>query len=983
MSQKSRTALAISLGIVLSASAFAQSPRMRIVGGAEPYRHVFTQGQGARPLHAALIEDHIVRLKGRAWLSLEFSGVTLGEGSRLEVESLRDGQKQIFGRNDEVKQTAYFNGDAVRVRLWAGPGTTKNGFTIQRVFANSQQVAGPQTLCGIDNRLPSGDKRVARILVKFKGSSRIHVCTAFLISEWNCFATAGHCLANIETLRAQFNVPLSTATGAIQHPPVKDQYAGPVTFAFQNAGKGKDWGLFTTKKNQQTGLYPGKAQGGFFPLAPTRPTKTLLVTGYGRDKTPAARNHTLQWSPGPLSGLVGTELRYAVDTEPGSSGSPVHGTSSLVYAIHTHGGCGTLGYNSGTWVTNALFIAARKKICVPPREPDLSAVTFADNSGGTFKAGQSYTLTSRIKNVGFAPSPLLISGYYLSDNSTISTADRLLKPFRTKALNPGETHATGENVRMPTDLKPGTCWAGVFADNNGTLAELSETNNTKASAARKCVNNLPDLIVDLFQADKNLVWPGLVVKTTTRICNKGFAAAGPAQHGIFLSDDATISTSDTLLGSFPTAAILPNFCQLVVKNVTMPTRLRIGKCWLGAHADHVKAMTEVSETNNTKSLAVQCGRQPLPDLVITNMTVNTTRWQTGSLYTGHLTLGNIGATADAPPTRTRIVLSPDADISLRDRSLMVLVTPRIAPKSSVQLKFQVRIPNDAKPGICYIGAIADSSQAVVELREDNNTRAVRGTCFVGKPDLVISKFIRTPPVVNAGSVVVATVETRNAGTGPTGAASVTGIYLSGDTTITTNDVFLGSYPVPNLAPLATTSVTKNYQVPFCASGSLHLGAIADAKSAIAESDETNNTASATQVVNRYQGSGKRIEWRGPKLDNMNGPMTTTDARFPKGKAFSAKMCIAAPKDGGKFAICIWSTSAPAFAFDLWSNISLLLANSPILPNWVQLLPPTGFGSAEINMPNPGLPPMTLYTHLAIVGGGFSWGDNVLRMQIMP
>ena len=60
--------------------------------------------------------------------------------------------------------SSYFNGDALRVRMYAGPLSKRNQFSIKTVGVSKVPAAGPATICGADDRTLSTDRRVARIV---------------------------------------------------------------------------------------------------------------------------------------------------------------------------------------------------------------------------------------------------------------------------------------------------------------------------------------------------------------------------------------------------------------------------------------------------------------------------------------------------------------------------------------------------------------------------------------------------------------------------------------------------------------------------------------------------------------------------------------------------------------------------------------------------------------------------------------------------
>lgn len=308
----------------------------------------------------AVVWSTVVTVPAAAWLRLRYSGIALagarapgGDGSFLRLTSLLDGrfQTQHLVHVAQWQDTsAYFNGDSVLVELLASPGTGPNRLIVGEAIAGPALPAGRDTICGpVDDRVLSNDPRIGRLDPVG--------CTAWQLDDCaRCFLTAGHCSGgSMQVL--EFNVPLSTATGAIVHPGPQDQYAVDVTSVQSNGGgaPGNDWAYFGVYPNSTTGLTPFQASNGqAFTLLAATPGATgqpLRVTGYGVVAAPVSPTweQVQKTHAGPYSAITGTRIDYQTDTTGGNSGSPafLDGTN-LAIGIHTHGGCNTSGANSGT-----------------------------------------------------------------------------------------------------------------------------------------------------------------------------------------------------------------------------------------------------------------------------------------------------------------------------------------------------------------------------------------------------------------------------------------------------------------------------------------------------------------------------------------------------------------------------------------------------------------------------------------------------------
>lgn len=315
-----------------------------------------------------LIWSGIQRKPGAMWMRLHFDiGVLSGEYGDAEVTRLvligmDDGAVQILDGldlNQWSMGSAYFNGDAVQVRLYAAPGMGPS-----RVRVASIEHGEPgfldRSICGsVDDRVLATDPASARLLPAN--------CTAWLVNDLAYgMLTAGHCVPTPGTV-VQFNVPLSTIGGSMRHPPPQDQYAVDPSSVQTQTGAiatGNDWSFFGVFENPNTWLSPLAAQGFSYRASPTLPPvdgRTVRVGGYGSVilPKPLTYNFTYTTHSGDYVGSTGNTVRYTADTTGGNSGSAVIDESSgLAIAIHTSGGCNSTGGNKGTATKNSGLRAA-------------------------------------------------------------------------------------------------------------------------------------------------------------------------------------------------------------------------------------------------------------------------------------------------------------------------------------------------------------------------------------------------------------------------------------------------------------------------------------------------------------------------------------------------------------------------------------------------------------------------------------------------
>lgn len=344
-----------------------------------------SEAEGSEPALATRYWT-VVRSPGVNLIRVHFGAYDLGTLSEVRLTSLADNASQRFTQSTLEAWdgwSAIFNGDAVLVQLLVAPGETAQ-FAIDEIAVNDPPVqvldGGIATLCGLDNRVASGDSRVGRLSGPNCGSGGgCGGCTAWLTSI-GCALTAGHCGTASGGL-IEFNVPASSASGNPVAANPDDQYpVGTTFYAFQDGGLGFDWAIMSVGPNANTGLLAHWVQG-YFHLTPVLPGDgaTMRVTGCGVDNSPAGASPntccawdgngncthmgcnsaslTLQTSTGSKTGDTANRLFYAVDTEPANSGSPVIRTATdFAVAIHTNGGCTAGGgENSGTRLTQSVL----------------------------------------------------------------------------------------------------------------------------------------------------------------------------------------------------------------------------------------------------------------------------------------------------------------------------------------------------------------------------------------------------------------------------------------------------------------------------------------------------------------------------------------------------------------------------------------------------------------------------------------------------
>lgn len=333
--------------------------------------HAFDSRELVQPTgEEAAPPTYVVEVPGALWLRIHFGDCNLGTKSSVTITSRLDGSTQTHTAQTLSawsNSTAYFNGDAVEIVLDIAPGETGIFYTIDEVSVGEPQYADESQCGDTDDRVPYDDDRIGRI--------EPVGCTGWRISS-GAYLTAGHCNDYTTDMQLiEFKVPDSTAGGAVVHPAAEHQFpiiASSKVSQNDHSGDdiGNDWAVFRISPNTDGTLPHLKYTDAlkFFRVTNEYLPTTVRVTGYGWDSE-ATRSYTQQTATGAFLGEVYTSasdvyLKHAVDTQGGSSGSPIisqnTGDEILTIGIHTNGGCDDPSYlyNAGTSFENNLLETA-------------------------------------------------------------------------------------------------------------------------------------------------------------------------------------------------------------------------------------------------------------------------------------------------------------------------------------------------------------------------------------------------------------------------------------------------------------------------------------------------------------------------------------------------------------------------------------------------------------------------------------------------
>lgn len=495
--------------------------------------------------------------------------------------------------------------------------------------------------------------------------------------------------------------------------------------------------------------------------------------------------------------------------------------------------------------------AAASPVTVSPAPlPDLvaSAVSFQPAS---VEAGKTVDVSDTTENRGVSTALAVQVGFYLSADTVIAPGDVRLGSRTIAVLDPAQLSAATTTLTVPAGTPAGLYWVGVLADDGNAQPEHAEQNNALASAARIQVTAppLPDLVPSGIAFGPATLDAGQTLQVSDAVANQGVAAAGAFRIGVYLSSDATVTTTDRRIAERFLPGLGTGLSSSVSSvPVTVPIDTPGGTWHVGILVDDLGAVAEVLETNNglaalgTLTVTVP----PTPDLAVTSLSFGPQAVQPalGEKVTVTDVVAN-GGVVGAGSFRVGYYVSSNpvvtsGDILVGSRTVSALDVGSTSGASTV-----LTLPPGLGAGSWFVGAVADDLGAILEVNEKNNVAVAAAPLDVvaapsPMPELSVESVSFTPKVVPVGGMIQVQEVVRNHGTQSATTFRV-GVYLSTDADVSTDDVLLGQRTVSSL-PIGFGSATSApYTIPpGTPPGTYRVGVVCDSLNEVAEADEANN-----------------------------------------------------------------------------------------------------------------------------------------------
>ena len=344
----------------------------------------------------------------------------------------------------------------------------------------------------------------------------------------------------------------------------------------------------------------------------------------------------------------------------------------------------------------------------------------------TPETGASFTLSATVSNAGDGESVAATLRYYRSADATITASDTAVGTDAVGALSASGTSA--QSISLTAPATAGTYYYGACVD---AVTDESDTTDNCSASVKVDVGApaRPDLEVGTSTVDDATPETGATFTLSATVTNTGDAESAATTLRYYRSTDATITASDTAVGTDAVGALSASGTSAQSISLTAPAT--VGTYYYGACVD---AVTDESDTtdNCSASVKVDVGAPARPDLEVGTLTVDDATPETGATFTLSATVTNTGD-AESAATTLRYYRSTDATITASDTAVGTDAVGALSASGTSAQSISLTAPATAGTyyyGVC-VDVVTDESDTT-----DNCSASVRVT-VPQPPDLRI------------------------------------------------------------------------------------------------------------------------------------------------------------------------------------------------------------------------------------------------------
>ncbi|GAB1542664.1 hypothetical protein NUACC21_53380 [Scytonema sp. NUACC21] len=333
---------------------------------------------------------------------------------------------------------------------------------------------------------------------------------------------------------------------------------------------------------------------------------------------------------------------------------------------------------------------------------------------------------------------------------------------------------------------------------------------------------------------------GQTISTSWTVTNVGTSSTQSAwTDQIYLSDDTTLDSKDTRLGSpvgrTTPLAELESYTQ--AQNIVIPTNAGLGNKYLLFVTNPDKP--ESNRTNNAYALPITIIP---PDLIVTQATAPLTASERESI-TVNWTVKNQGSV----PTQSNgwydsVYLSENTVFDDSDRYMGDFwINAQLAESGTYSKSQKFTLPERTGSGKWYLLVITDRyGNYQAETSDANNVYAIPIDITI--PDLTVTTG-SAPTTAAVGDTVSVSWTVKNSGAVSAASDWYDSVYLSDDNKFDTTDTYVTNFSRNASEPLASGATdvrTGDLVIPQDKLGDRYLLIVSDRGNYQSETDETNN-----------------------------------------------------------------------------------------------------------------------------------------------
>jgi len=487
-------------------------------------------------------------------------------------------------------------------------------------------------------------------------------------------------------------------------------------------------------------------------------------------------------------------------------------------------------------------------------------IDYISASWSSADAGDSKSVTVRLKNQGTASSGSFYWGIYLSTDTTITTNDIELDTWYKSSISSGSSSSQYKSITIPASITGGYYYVGAIADINSQVSETNENNNDDYDTGRVHVYELPDLVPRSTSSSCSTPSTGTVgdyldssisIQYENDVSSSHGQSTGSFDWAMYLSSDSSITTSDTQVGSDQYSSSLSSGSYRTDSLSTsnrIPSSMNAGTYYWGYILDVNTDVDESSETNNVRTCGQVTIQDDLPDIVADDIDTSSSSAVMGDTITVNYRIENDG-TDYTGSFYWELYLSTDRTITTNDVYVDEFSRSSISPGSYASgYQYSVQIPTGISPGYYYLGMIADSRSSVTELDETNNVVADSYRIDIEEPADLVVDSVSGPNSGNTGQQASLSWRIDNDGDDSSG-WFYWKAYISTDRTITTSDTQFGSTQQASSINGGSyrTGTLTDYIPSGLSTGTYYWGIIVDTTARVTEGDENNNAEDGNSI----------------------------------------------------------------------------------------------------------------------------------------